>query len=143
MKSAIKYLVLFGVGMVLYFETELNWRYFAGTLPVHWTMPALGGVLFILLGGINNWLPWEMSLQKQGAIGAVIVTAAEFSVGCVVNLWLGLNVWDYSKMPCNILGQICLPFSLAWFFLAIVAIILDDYMRYWFFDEEKPWYTWR
>ena len=41
---------LFAVGAIAYFEIELHWRYFAGTLPVHWTMPILGGVLFLLLG---------------------------------------------------------------------------------------------
>ena len=53
---------------------------------------------------------------------------------------LHLNVWDYSNMPLNVLGQICLPFSLLWVIIAIGAIILDDYIRYCFFDEEKPRY---
>lgn len=55
-----KHAALFAVGAIAYFEIELHWRYFAGTLPVHWTMPILGGVLFLLLGGLNEWLPWEM-----------------------------------------------------------------------------------
>ena len=55
---------------------------------------------------------------------------------------LGLHIWDYSTMPLNIFGQICLPFSLAWMGLSGVAIILDDYIRYWFFNEEKPHYKW-
>lgn len=140
LKSLIKYVTLFITGMLIYFEFELNWRYFAGTLPVHWTMPVLGGVLFVIIGGINNWFTWKMSLLKQGIIGAVAVTLFEFTVGCIVNLWLGLNVWDYSHLPFNVLGQICLPFSLLWIAVAILAVIIDDYIRYWFFDEEKPHY---
>ncbi len=49
-----KHAALFAVGAIAYFEIELHWRYFAGTLPVHWTMPILGGVLFLLLGGLLN-----------------------------------------------------------------------------------------
>lgn len=60
MKRLLKYLTLFAIGVLMYFEIELNWRYFVGTLPVHWTMPILGGILFVLLGGLNEWLPWEM-----------------------------------------------------------------------------------
>ena len=57
---------------------------------------------------------------------------------------LGLNIWDYSNMPLNLWGQICLPFSCLWFFLSAVAIILDDELRYNIFGEEKPhYYFWR
>ena len=34
---------------------------------------------------------------------------------------LGWNVWDYSSMPLNLYGQICLPFSGLWFLLCIPA----------------------
>lgn len=44
------------------------------------------------------------------------------------------------SMPLNVLGQICLPFTLIWCILSLVAIILDDYIRFWFFNEEKPNY---
>ena len=90
-----KHAALFAVGAIAYFEIELHWRYFAGTLPVHWTMPILGGVLFLLLGGLNEWLPWEMPFWGQCLLGAAMVTAAEFAAGCVLNLWLGLGVWEH------------------------------------------------
>ena len=48
--------------------------------------------------------------------------------------------WDYSNMPLNILGQICLPYMLLWFVLTPAAIITDDYLRYLLFGEEKPRY---
>ena len=73
-------------------------------------------------------------------IGSFIITVMEFIAGCILNLWLGLNVWSYADMPYNILGQVCLPYMILWFFLSPVCIITDDYMRYAFFDEEKPHY---
>lgn len=53
----------------------------------------------------------------------------------------GLGVWDYSGMPLNYKGQICLPFSILWIFVSIAAVVLDDWLRYWLFGEERPHYT--
>lgn len=76
-------------------------------------------------------------------ISSVLVTVVEFIAGLIVNIWLGLNVWDYSNLPLNILGQVCVSFMFLWFLLSLPAIILDDYLRYKLFNEEKPHYKWR
>ena len=34
-------------------------------------------------------------------------------------------------------------FSLLWVILSACAIVIDDYERYWFFGEEKPYYLWK
>lgn len=44
-------------------------------------------------------------------------------------------------MPFNLWGQICLPFSVLWVFLAGIAVVLDDWLRYWLFREERPHYV--
>ena len=74
-------------------------------------------------------------------IGSCIATVIEFISGLIINVWLGLDVWDYSNLPLNVMGQICLPFSIIWFFMSLLCIVLDDYLRYWFFGEEKPHYS--
>lgn len=51
--------------------------------------------------------------------GSAVITAVEFITGVIVNLWLRLRVWDYSDLPFNLLGQICLPFSFIWFLLTM------------------------
>lgn len=81
-----------------------------------------------------------MPLWEQCIFGSFIITAVEFLSGCVINLWLGWDVWDYSNLPFNVLGQVCLPFMALWVFLSAVGIVLDDYLRYWLFGEEKPHY---
>lgn len=134
-KQWLKIFVLFLIGGFIYVAIELGFRGHS-----HWTMFLLGGLCFILIGGLNNYIPWEMSIIKQGIIGALIVTSLEFIFGLVLNLYLNLGIWDYSNMPFNILGQICLPFSIAWFFLSLVAIFVDDWLRYVLFKEEKPHY---
>ncbi len=122
-------------GGCAYFAIELLWRGHS-----HWTMAVLGGICFVLIGGINELFPWEMSLLLQALIGAVVITALEFVAGCILNLWLGLEIWNYSALPLNLLGQICLPFSLLWIIASAGAIVLDDWLRYWLFGEQRPKY---
>lgn len=94
----------------------------------------------MLIGAINEFYTYDMPLIRQMMIGACIITSVEFICGCIVNLLLGWNVWNYSDMPFNVLGQVCMPYMVLWFLLSGVAIILDDWLRYWWFGEEKPHY---
>lgn len=135
MKRLYKYVTLLFVGGGLYVLMELIWRG-----KSHWTMFLLGGLCFIGLGLINEIIPWDMPLWRQILIGACIVTGLEFLTGCIVNLWLGWAVWDYSRLPGNILGQICPQFFVLWLPVVLAAIILDDWLRYWWFEEERPHY---
>ena len=135
MKSFIKMFALFVIGGLIYFVLEMLFRGRS-----HWTMVVVGGVCFLICGAINEIFDYDMSLLKQGTICAALVTGVELVAGIIINLWMGLNVWDYSNMPLNLFGQICLPFSLLWVGLGIVAVIVDDYLRYWLFGEEKPHY---
>lgn len=73
-------------------------------------------------------------------LSAIIITVIEFIAGCILNIWLGMNIWDYTDEFGNILGQICPKHTVYWFFLSLVGIILDDYIRHFLFDEEKPKY---
>lgn len=136
LKAILKHAVLALCGGCVYFLIEMAWRGHS-----HWTMAVLGGVCFVLIGDINEFIPWNMPLILQGAIGSGIVTVLELVSGIILNLWLGLEIWDYSNMPFNLLGQICLPFTLLWVALSIVAVVLDDWLRYWLFGEDRPTYT--
>ena len=101
----------------------------------------VGGLCFVLIGGINNWLPWDLGFVWQCLIGAAAVTVVELGAGLVVNVWLGWAVWDYSNMPLNLWGQICPQYFFAWVGLSAVAIPIDDLLRWRLFGEEKPHYT--
>ena len=106
----------------------------------HPSMFVVGGLCLLILGNINNLFPWEMPLLYQCLIGGVAITAVEFISDCVLNLWWGLGVWDYSGIFANILGQICLPYSIAWCVLAGVGIWLYDFLNYKPLGEERPRY---
>lgn len=135
MKNIIKYIILFCVGGCAYYSIEIIARGFS-----HWTMFMVGAICFILIGVINEITP-KMPLLKQMLLSAIIVTFIEFISGCILNIWLGLNIWDYSDEPFNLLGQINLKHTIYWFLLSSVGIVLDDYIRYYLFKEEKPKYT--
>lgn len=130
-----KYLFLFEAGGLLYILLELLWRGWT-----HWTMFVLGGLCFICLGLINEVIPWTMPLWQQVLIGACIITTLEFATGCIVNLWLGWEIWDYSGVPGNILGQICPQYFGLWILVSLVGIVLDDWIRYFKYYEDKPHY---
>lgn len=57
------------------------------------------------------FLRFALPLFAQCLVGGLVITAIEFGRGAIVNVRLKLNVWDYSKMPLNCHGQVCLPFS--------------------------------
>lgn len=136
-------LLLFLIGGRLYTWIELLWRG-----HTHWTMFVLGGMCFVIMGLLNEHIfSWELGLLQQSLISAVIITIFEFVTGCIVNLWLGWNVWDYSDVPFNLLGQICLPFFFMWILLSVVGIVADDWIRYGIYktipnvaERKKPTY---
>jgi len=136
-KNIIKYIILGGIGGFTYVIIELLYRG-----QSHWTMFIVSAIAFIFIGLINEFISWNMELWKQMLIGSGIVTALKFISGYILNIKLGWHIWDYSNVPFNIMGQVCLPFTIAWFFISLIAIVADDYLRYWLFDEEKPHYKW-
>ncbi len=140
-KKWLKHLILFIIGGLVYILIEVIWRTIMGSTPTHWAMFFIGGFIFLILGGINERIPWEFSLVRQCGIGTAVILTVEFISGCILNLWLGLGIWDYSDKAFNLLGQVCPQFALAWFFVSGIGIILDDYLRYWLFGEDKPKYT--
>ena len=122
-KRIIHHLPLAVVGGLLYVGIELLWRGRS-----HWSMALLGGLCFVAIGLLNEGKR-PPSMPVQMLLGALIVTAAELVAGLIVNVWLGLGVWDYSHMPHNLWGQICLPYSAAWFALSGVAVLLEDWLH--------------
>lgn len=111
---------------VLYGALEILWRGYT-----HWTMLVLAAAISIPLDVLNDTvIPWETPLWLQAIIGGSIITAAEFVTGCIVNLWLGWDVWNYSDLPFNLFGQICPQFWALWVVLSLPAIVMFDFMSW-------------
>lgn len=84
-------------------------------------------------GGICGAVIYALSISKikyvkAAIISAFFITAAELTVGLIVNRLMGLNVWDYSHHKFNFMGQICPLFSLIWLVLSFFTIPLCRYM---------------
>lgn len=111
--------LIFIMGSGLYPTLEVLWRGYT-----HSSMALAGGICMVLINKICCEKMQKKSLAAKCAAGSLIITGVEFLIGILVNRVLRLNVWDYSTLPLNIMGQICLPFSLIWFFLTIPAAAL-------------------
>ena len=123
-----------------------NWRngiFFTGSFGTwifSYSMFLCGGACFLCCGLLNENMKIKMSFISQMVLSALIITALEFITGLIVNIWLKMDIWDYSQLPYNFMGQICLFYSIFWFLVSSVAIVLDDFLRYKIFNEEKPHY---
>lgn len=112
--------VIFGI---IYFMLEIIYRGHS-----HWTMIMLGGLVSVLIGLINEVTP-KIKIPYQMLLGTIIITVLELIFGFILNIKLELGIWDYSSLPLNLLGQICLPFSFLWFVLSYFIIVLDDILK--------------
>ncbi|PWM60969.1 MAG: hypothetical protein DBX63_08455 [Clostridia bacterium] len=114
-------LLTFFLGGTIYVLLELLWRGRS-----HVSMFCAGGLALLLLHGL--FLRFALPLFAQCLLGGLVITAIEFVAGAIVNVRLKLNVWDYSKMPLNLYGQVCLPFSLLWCLLTLPISFLSSYL---------------
>ncbi len=114
-----KNLTLFLMGGTLYPSLEILCRG-----KTDFSMALAGGACVCLIDSVCNGKLHAMPLSVKCFAGSGIITAVEFCTGVVVNIILKLNVWDYSQMPMNILGQICIPFSILWYAATIPAMLL-------------------
>lgn len=131
-----KYLILFIIGGSLYFLIEIMWRQYS-----YFSMFVLGGLCFISIGLTKEYFSRvSNSLLMQQVLASLVITSLELLFGLVLNIKLGLGIWDYSDVNFNFMGQICLEYTVLWFFLSLPAIFLYDYLSYWLFKGERPQY---
>lgn len=116
-------LTVFGIGAIGYGLIEILWRG-----KTHWSMLLAGGISFLGLSKISSKHK-KLNLFKKSVIGCGFITAVELIFGLIFNILLKRKIWDYSKMPFNICGQICPLFSFFWFALSFIFIPLTDKLK--------------
>lgn len=111
------------VGGLAYMGLETVWRGYS-----HWSMGICGGLcfLFIYLFEITKS---TSPLPIKCLFGALVITAAEFCTGVLVNIVFDWRVWDYSDRFLNLFGQVCPAFSMLWFFLSVPAFFIAKILR--------------
>lgn len=122
-KIYVYYAWLFGVGGVGYCLIELLWRGY--TDP---TMALAGGIAFCLLAVIQKVMK-QFKFFYRCIVGGLTITAVELAFGTVFNLWLNKTIWDYSTLPLNYLGQICLLYTVLWCLLSAPMLIATELLR--------------
>lgn len=116
----VLYIVRFLLGGSIYYMLENIIRGYS-----HWTMLVLGGVCFLACGIVNDISGDVINTWEKMVWCMIIITLLEFVSGLVINLSLGWNIWDYSGMPFHIMGQICIPYMLLWYFMSYPALMLN------------------
>ena len=129
MSKFMRTALIFGLGASFYILLEILWRGYT-----HWTMSVTGGLCLISIYSLDSILS-GVNLFKKCFIGATAICIYEFVVGCIVNIGLGWNVWDYSERPGNLLGQVCPLFFILWFLLCfplyrLIAILRKGFGTY-------------
>lgn len=117
---------------MLYMVLEGLWRGWT-----HISMLIVSGLSAFFIGLLDEHRK-KIPMCLQCLEGTLIILILEFASGMILNVWLKLDIWDYSTEHFNLLGQICLSYAALWFFLVPLAIYIDDYLRYKLFEEEKP-----
>ena len=133
-------------GGTIYFLLEVAWKAATGKPEmISWTMLVLAILLTIAVERCGEQLPWAVPLWLQALACAALVTAVELAAGLILNIWLGLGVWDYSDLPGNFMGQICPQFFGVWFVMCLVFIPAFDWLRWAVEGGERPHYScdWR
>ena len=136
-KVVNKNIIFFLFGFCIYITMEVLFR--GKSYPVSGIM---GGLAIVLIDKINDRISWRLDLSVQAIIGSLIITGIELVVGKIMkHTNLIPMMWDYSNLPLNYDGIICVPFSVAWLFLSVAAIFLADCINYYVLEEgERPRY---
>ncbi len=114
-------LKLFALGAAAYPLIELMWR--GRTAP---SMSVAGGTGLYMLNRLNRRMAGRPLWQKCLAGGAAL-TALEYVMGRAVNR--RHQIWNYSRFPLHVDGQICPQYAALWSLLSLPAYMLASRVR--------------
>ena len=132
-KKISEYLVLWAIGGCIYYGIEIIFRGYS-----HESMFILGGLCMQFFTWQGQLTEWQDSILQQTIRCTIFVVSMEFVTGIIVNKWYHLKVWDYSSMPFQLFGQICLPFAFIFSFLCAIGIFLSRYLLHLLYGEPLP-----
>ncbi len=104
----------FLTGSLLYPLIELGWRG-----RTHPSMALAGGAALCALQRISR-LEKSRPIWQQALLGGLAITGIEYAVGLAFNR--RYRIWDYRRMPLNVRGQVCAPFTLIWCGLSALTL---------------------
>ena len=132
----LKNTILFLIGFCVYITIEVLYRGFSYPL-----MGLCAGIAIVILDKVNDLISWNVDVLWQCLFGALLITLMELIIGKMFIAGYLPVMWDYSSVPLNYQGIICVPFSVVWMALSFVAIIVADAINYYVFKEKPvPYY---
>jgi uncharacterized membrane protein len=125
LKKILYQIIFFLIGAIGYPCIEMLYR--AG--KTHWTMILVGGLASLAIIDTNLILK-QKNIFLRILTASSLVTLIEFVSGLILNVWLGMKVWNYTNLPYNVCGQICLKFSIYWTLLCFAVIVLFELLTF-------------
>lgn len=135
-KILLRMIGMFAFGAVGYPLLELLWRG-----ESHILMALAGGICFLAIYAISLLPKRKVPLILKCLLGALVITAVELAIGLIANLHFGMDIWDYSHLPLNFKGQICLLFSGVWFLICIPMTLLCGLLRRSFSRSDRRYWV--
>lgn len=80
--------------------------------------PMYGFAPILLVLFITRDMHWSVSLF----LCLLIPTIVEYVSGFLLNTFLQRRWWDYTNIPLQLHGHICLSFSFCWIFLSVICL---------------------
>jgi len=130
MKKVNKTAILFTIGFCCYITIEVLFRGYSFA-----AMGICGGLAIVILDKLNDYISWDLDILIQGCIGSLLITFFEFIIGSLSLFGILPKMWDYTNVFLNYKGIICLPFSLLWILISILAIFIADAFNYYVYNE--------
>ncbi len=131
LKNIYYYSLLFGIGAFGYGLIELLWRGYT-----HPTMSLAGGISICAISIIQRKLKPLKFVYRCIASG-LFITAVELVFGVIFNLLLNMQIWDYSTLYLNFLGQISFLFFIIWCILSAPILILTELVRDFVYKNDR------
>lgn len=115
----MKFIILFLTGGAAYNVIEYLWRGYS-----HWTMAIDGGICLVGIYLITTYT--DINFIYKVLCCSALITLVELVSGLIINRMLHWDVWDYSALPMNFLGQICFSYTVLWTALCIPIVAIID-----------------
>ena len=120
MEACVCLLIKYGIVPGIYDPTSQIWSDWLYPFPVYGIGFCFCALMFYPLKNVlqrkfERVLP---SLIISYVVSAIVCTGIEFTLGMLTNQ--NLELWDYSDMFCNFMGQVCLQNSLFFGFAATI-----------------------
>lgn len=133
--------VVFLISGTIYYTIEVVWKTLNPGSICHWSMFVLAGIIGVIASSMNNLFSMDMPFEQQVIYSSFVAILGEYITGMIVNVKLGLNVWDYSGLPGTFAnGQCNVFFCIAWVVILALIIPLLDWIEWKIGCEEKPYY---